>query len=109
MRTERRRAARDPAAPNRARLEWDDGTASHSLPARLIDIGSGGALIEAEGRPPQRGTVWLGLEEPARAGWVAARVVRSDGPNRLGVAFAGPCPDDLLLAATLGICLDGMV
>jgi hypothetical protein len=104
----RRRSAREPAVDGRARLEWD-GTAGRGCDARIVDISRSGALLHCEGGAPSRGPVRLRPGWPASPGWLRATVVRTGGPHRLGLEFADPCPDDVLLAVTLGIGFDHLL
>ena len=101
-----RLSAREPAVANLASLEWCSGIRDRECRARLVDIGRGGASVEADDTPPIGQDVWMRLETPAVTPWVRARVIRQDGPGRAEMEFDGPCPDDFLLAATLVITVD---
>jgi hypothetical protein len=104
-RADRRAHARQVVVPNRAALDWGSGSTDGGRDARLLDISRGGAGLESRDSPPPGQAVWLRLEAPAPTPWVNATVVRRDGPRRVGVRFEGECPDELMLAATLGISL----
>ena len=47
--------------------------------------------------------VSLRMESPIRTDWVDATVVRVEPSQQVGVRFTHGCPDDLLLAGTVGI------
>ena len=107
--SERRSAPRVPAVANRARFAWDEGGRPGVTRSRILDISRSGALLEAGGRPTMPGRVWLRLLGPAKSDWIAASVIRGVGDGGVAVAFDGPCPDDLLLSATLGVSFDHLL
>jgi hypothetical protein len=47
--------------------------------------------------------VSLRMESPVRTDWVDATVVRVDPSRQVGLRFTRGCPDDLILAGTVGI------
>jgi hypothetical protein len=96
---DRRRWPRSLTAENLAAVQWWQGHLVRQTHARLVNVGPGGALLEADHRPPVNQAVWLRLREPQASGWVEARVVRWDGPGRVGVAFTDLSPPDLIAAA----------
>ena len=102
---DRRAHARQVVVPNRAALDWGTKTNDGGREARLLDISRGGASLDSRDAPPLGQPVWLRLESPAPTPWVGATVVRRDGPRHVGVRFDGECPDEVMLAATLGISL----
>jgi PilZ domain len=91
--------------PNRAALDWGSATSEGGHETRLLDISVGGASLESRIMPPPGQSLWLRVESPARTQWVGATFVQSDRQRRIGVRFEGDCPDELMLAATLGIAL----
>lgn len=100
---ERRKSVRSPVLPNRARLEWWEQGERHSSSARLIDISLEGAMLCTDEPLHLDQTVWCHLEEPARADWIKMHVTWRGEHREVGVSFLDSCPDDLFLAATLGI------
>ena len=102
---ERRVHARQVVVPNRASLDWGSTTTDGGRDARMLDISRGGASLESREVPPAGQPVWLRLEHPAATPWVNATVVRREGRSRVGVQFESGCPEELMLAATLGISL----
>ena len=102
---DRRAHPRQVVVPNRVAFDWGSATSEGGHEARLLDISLGGASLASRIIPPPGESLWLRLEAPAITEWVGATVVQSDRQHRIGVRFAGYCPDDLILAATLGISL----
>ena len=47
--------------------------------------------------------VSLRIEKPVRTDWADATIVRVDPNRQFGLRFNHGCPDDLLLAGTVGI------
>ena len=101
---DRRAHSRQAVVPNQAALDWGSDSSGDCRVARLLDISRGGALLESPEAPPSGQIVWLRLQAPAETPWATATVVRRE-PGRVGVQFKGDCPNDLMLAATLGISL----
>ncbi len=102
---DRRAYTRQAAVPNRASLDWGSMTKDGGRDSRVLDISRGGASVETLDAPPIGQDVWLRLESPAPTSWINATVVRGDGTRRVGIRFDSDCPDDMMLAATLGISL----
>jgi hypothetical protein len=102
---ERRISPRLPAVKNRSLLEFGMPPDRRRVAATLLDISREGALIVAEEPPALHETIWVRMEVPAKTDWIAAVPVRLGGSNRVGIRFVDSCPDDLLLAAMLGIDL----
>jgi len=102
--TDRRGHPRRAVVTNRAALDWGTMTRDGGGDARLLDISRGGASLETRDSPPPGQLVWIRLEAPALTPWITATVARRDA-SQVGVRFQGECPDDLMLAATLGISL----
>src|SRR5262249_14952558 len=100
---ERRMSARSAVRSNRALLEWWEGVDCRSASARLIDISSEGARLQAEEPLPLEQTVWCQLVEPAPTDWVKMHVTWRGDAHEAGVVFQESCPDDFYLAATLGV------
>jgi hypothetical protein len=100
---ERRTSPRLDAVKNRARIEIATPSGLRRAAALLVNISQEGALIIVTEAPPLHERLWMRMEEPAKTDWVAAVAVRHRDWNEVGLRFPGPRPDDLLLAATLGI------
>jgi len=96
----RRRSPRSPARPNRVCLAWQDKFWTREIPARLLDVSGGGALVTADEPFDEIQDVWIRLEEPTPTGWFEARVVRRGKSGAVGLAFAVGCPSDLFRAVT---------
>jgi hypothetical protein len=112
---DRPRAWSDRSSPRYTSLEfrawiawWKNDSELATGSVRLMDIGPGGAMVEAPERRPIGEYVLLTLEglSPYDAG-VEAIVVQtrpvSRGNHRLHLAFTEPCPESLLHAAIEGI------
>ena len=102
---ERRISPRQAAVKNRSRLEFGTAPDCRRVAATLVNISR-----EGPGRRPgaTRGlheTTWVRMESPAKTDWIAAVSVRLGDSDEVGIRFVDPCPDDLLLAAMLGIDL----
>ena len=54
---------------------------------------------------PHVTAVWLRIESPVKTDWVKASIVRRDQEGQIGLRFTRGCPDDLLVAGTIGIDL----
>jgi hypothetical protein len=102
---ERRISPRVAAVENRSRLEFGISTDHRRVAATLVNISREGALVVAGEPPALHETTWVRMEAPAKTDWVAAVPVRLGASNEVGIRFVDPCPDDLLLAAMLGIDL----
>jgi hypothetical protein len=104
---ERRKHPRHETIPNVAVLDWGTmTTCDGGNVARMMDISRGGARLATDEPLPQGQPLWLRLEVPITTPWVAARLVRREEHGRVGVRFEGDAPEELMLAATLGIALD---
>ena len=77
--------------------------------ARLVNISRGGALLVTENRPPHEAAVWMRIESPVKTDWAEAMTVRLGQDREVGIKFPRGCPDDLLLAGTVGIDLISMI
>jgi len=90
-------------------LTWETDGAIHRAPARLLDISRGGAAVEVDGDvdlPPKQ-SLQFGLgDSPAVAVFLEATLVNfaTDRPRgqRIHLAFAKTCPDDLIKTALFG-------
>ena len=70
---------------------------------------AGGALLVTENRPPHEAAVWMRIESPVKTDWAEAMTVRLGQDQEIGIQFPRGCPDDLLLAGTIGIDLISMI
>jgi PilZ domain len=102
---DRRASPRWVAVKNQATLEFQGGEGKQRAKATLVNISRSGALIVTDEILPLRGTLWFRMESPAKTDWIGVVPVRHDKPHQIGIRFAKPCLDDLLLAAMLGIDL----
>ena len=73
-----------------------------------MDVSYTGALVEVPGWLEGREAAWVRLVGPVRTDRAQVAVARRAGAGRLGVAFDGSCPTELLWAATLGLSLGHM-
>lgn len=88
---DRRRWPRFNAADPRVRLGWWKGGTYRTTTARVVNIGRGGAVVEADALPPKEGSVWVCLASQGDEGWVEAELrpamIRPRGPHRLRLIF----------------------
>ena len=102
---ERRSSARCDAVKNRSRLEFFLPSGRRRVEARLINISRDGALIVALESPPCDEPFRMRMESPLKTDWADAVTVRVGRDHDIAIQFPGRCPDDLLLAASVGIDL----
>jgi hypothetical protein len=100
---ERRNSQRCDAVENQSRLDFAAPTGRQRVSARLVNLSRGGALISAEHPPPCGEPIWLRVERPVKTDWAKAVTVRIGRNREFAVRFPTGCPDDLLLAGTIGI------
>ena len=106
---ERRDSPRCSAVQNQSRLEFAVFEGRRRVEARLVNISRGGALLISDNRPPREAPVWMRIESPVKTDWAEAMTVRLGQNQEIGVQFPHGCPDDLLLAGTIGIDLMSMI
>jgi hypothetical protein len=106
--SERRDSPRCDAVENQSCLEFAVSDGRQRVEARLINISRGGALLVTENRPPREAPVWMRIERPVKTDWAEATTVRIGQNQEIGIQFPRGCPDDLLLAGTIGIDLISM-
>ena len=106
---ERRDSPRCNAVQNQSRLEFAVFEGRRRVEARLVNISRGGALLVSDNRPPREVPVWMRIESPVKTDWAEAMTVRLGQNQEIGVQFPRGCPDDLLLAGTIGIDLISMI
>jgi hypothetical protein len=75
----------------------------------MVNISRSGALLLTGNPPACRAPIWLRIESPVKTDWAEATTVRHGGNHEVGVQFPRGCPDDLLLAGTVGIDLVSMI
>ncbi len=102
---ERRASPRCDVVNNLSRLEFFLPSGRRRLDARLINISRDGALIVAEQPLPCDDPFRLRIESPVKTDWTDAVTVRVGRDRDVAIKFPGLCPDDVLLAATVGIDL----
>jgi hypothetical protein len=102
---ERRASPRCDVVKNQSRLEFHLPVGRRRVEARLINISRDGALIASGELPPCDETLRMRMESPLKTDWADAVTVRVGRDQDIAIQFPGRCPDDLLLAATLGIDL----
>jgi hypothetical protein len=106
---ERRASVRCGVVPNKSRLQFDVSHVRKSVEARLVNISRDGALLVAEYPARNEQPIWLRIETPVTTDWAAAKVVRLGQDHEIAVHFPRRCPDDLLLAGTVGIDMTTMI
>ena len=107
--TERRASPRCDVVDNQLRLEFAVPDGMRRVEARLLNISRNGALIRSADVPPVEAPIWLRVERPVKTDWVHATIVRFGQNQEIGVRFPRGCPDDLLVAGTVGIDLTSML
>jgi PilZ domain len=106
---ERRASPRCDAVKNRSSIEFETADGRRRFGATLVNISRHGALVATE-KPVLHGVpISLRIENPVRTDWVDAKIVRVDPDQTIGLHFDQGCPDDLLLAGTVGIDLAYLV
>jgi hypothetical protein len=70
------------------------------MPAKLLDISAGGALIRSDEVMVTGGRLGLLIRDVPELGWIDAKVVRPGGQAEMGVRFISPFRPEFLLAAT---------
>ena len=106
---ERRASPRCNAVENQSRMMFAENSDLRRIKARFINISRDGALIVTEDPPPYKPPIWLRIESPVRTDWVEATIVRLGQNREIALQFPRHCPDDLLLAGTVGIDLTSMI
>jgi hypothetical protein len=102
---ERRASPRCDAVKNQSRLEFFLPSGRRRAAARLVNISRDGALIVADVSPPGDEPFRMRMESPLKTDWADAVTVRVGRGHDIAIQFPGRCPDDLLLAASVGIDL----
>jgi hypothetical protein len=94
---------------NQSRIEFAVPRGFQETAARLVNITRVGALAVAEQPPPRVDSLWLRVENPVKTDWVEATIVRFGEDREIALQFPRGCPDDLLLASTMGIDMTAML
>jgi hypothetical protein len=102
---ERRASPRCDAVNNQSRLEFFLPSGKRRTEAQFINISRDGALIVALEPPPCDEPFRMRMESPLKTDWADALTVRVGREHDVAIRFPERCPDDLLLAATVGIDL----
>ena len=105
---DRRSSPRCQAVANESRLEFWVPAGRLRIEARLVNISRKGALVLAENPEAHGSHVWFRLESPVTTDWVEATIVRVGRHREIALQFPLDCPDDLLLAGTMGIDMTSM-
>ncbi len=106
---ERRDSPRCSVVENQSRLEFAVPEGRRRVEAKMVNISRGGALLVTGNPPACQAAVWIRIESPVKTDWAEAMTVRHGRNEEVGVQFPQGCPDDLLLAGTIGIDLVSMV
>jgi hypothetical protein len=106
---ERRTSPRCDAVKNESRLEFAVPGGWRRTDARIVNVSRDGALVVSEHLAAEEATVWLRVESPAKSDWAEATIVRLGPDRHIALRFPRGCPDDLLLAGSIGIDLTSMV
>jgi hypothetical protein len=106
---ERRASPRCDAVRNRSTIEFAAPQGQRRIGARLVNISRNGALVVADKPMIRAAPLSVRIDSPVRTDWVEARVVRFEPTREIALHFPQGCPDDLLLAGTVGIDLAFMV
>jgi hypothetical protein len=106
---ERRDSPRCKVVENQSRLEFAAPEGRLRVEAKMVNISRGGALLVTQNAPACHASVWIRIESPVKTDWAEATTVRVGRNEEVGVQFPQGCPDDLLLAGTIGIDLISMV
>ena len=106
---ERRASPRCDAVKNQSRLEYVTPEGTRTAGARLINISRDGALVAADYTPSFYEPIRTRIESPVKTDWVDAVTVRIHQSGEIVIRFPKGCPDDLLLAGTVGINLLSML
>ena len=106
---ESRTSPRCDAVKNRSSIQFEAPEGMRRVGATLINISRNGALVLAEKPMLRAAPLSIRIESPVRTDWVDAKVVRFNPNREIGLYFPQGCPDDLLLAATVGIDLAFLV
>jgi hypothetical protein len=106
---ERRASTRCDVVKNRSSIQFEVPEGRRRVGATLINISRNGALVLAEKPMLRAAPLSIRIDSPVRTDWVDAKVVRFNPNREIGLHFPQGCPDDLLLAATVGIDLAFLV
>jgi hypothetical protein len=102
---ERRASPRCDVVKNRASVQFEAPEGRRRIGATLLNISRNGALVLAEKPMLRAAPLSIRIESPVRTDWVNAKFVRFDANREIALHFPQGCPDDLLLAGTVGIDL----
>jgi PilZ domain len=100
---ERRASPRCDVVKNRSSIEFAAPEGRRRIGATLVNISRDGALVVADKPMRRAAPLSLRIESPVRTDWVDASVVRFERTREIALHFPKGCPDDLLLAGTVGI------
>ena len=98
-----RRAFPRQAPASRETYVWiADMAAQKAIMARLLNIGSGGALVETHALAPTDRVLQVGLVNAPDVGWLEAIIVRFEHTNRIALRFDPRASLDFISAAISG-------
>jgi hypothetical protein len=93
---DRRRTSRYLAGPHPIVLVWTQHGWMRKAIGTIIDVGLGGALLQADRIPPAGQPTWLHLKATGPRDWIEVTLLEArsvtERRNRLRVAFSGGCP-----------------
>ena len=93
----------DSSAP--ARISWEEPTASHDIPARLVNICRAGAALITVTPPPVGGTALIRIMGDEPTPWIEATILAAEPKDekrfRVRLKFRELCPNIFLKAAVL--------
>jgi hypothetical protein len=100
---ERRKSQRCDAVENQSRLAFAAVAGRQRVLARVVNLSRDGALVVTDHPPPCGEPIWLRIESPVQTDWAKAVTVRVGRNRDFAVRFPTGCPDDFLMAGTIGI------
>jgi PilZ domain-containing protein len=108
---DRRMAPRySPNEEVRVCVAWRNGEEYQYVAARIGNVSVSGALLLADGTPPADQPLWVRLDDPSSAEWVAAELIeaRREARDRhvLRLAFRDGCPYAFFKASVNGFKAD---
>ena len=97
-----RRAFARQAPVSRETYVWVADWAARMTRARLLNVGSGGALVETHALSPTDRVLQIGLVNAPDVGWLEARIVRFEHTNRVALRFNCEASPRFISAAISG-------
>jgi PilZ domain len=100
---ERRRSRRQATIDNEVIVKWVVANQRETFLGTIINISENGLLASGEILAQIHDDLWIRLREPVQTQWIKTKIVRFSEDQKIGLAFSGPIPYDLILASTTGI------